>query len=501
MSVTSLRIIDRNSGPVRPAGDFVLYWMIAARRPVRNFGLERAVEHARELQKPLVVLEALGCGHAFACDRTHRFVLDGMRHNRAAFAKKAVLYHAYVERRRGEGRGLVAALARHACVVVTDEFPCFELPRFVERAAEASPVRLEAIDSNGLLPLRAAPKAFARAVDLRRFLQRELAPHLERLPRRDPLARVELPKLAELPRAITKRWPDASDALLAGDAAVLSALPIDHEVGIVERTGGTRTAERELACFLDQRLDRYPEDGRHPDRHGTSGLSPWLHFGQLAAAEVFARLMKREGWTPDALGEERKGKREGWWGVSAPAEALLDQLVTWRELGLNTCWNREHPERYETLPNWAQESLAAHERDPRPERYSLAQLERADTADEIWNAAQRELRATGIIHNYMRMLWGKKVLEWSPSPREAHARLFHLNDRWALDGRNPNSISGISWIFGRHDRPFGPERPIYGMIRYMSSDNTRKKLRLREYLERFGDAGRQRELFESGSSR
>jgi deoxyribodipyrimidine photo-lyase len=149
-------------------------------------------------------------------------------------------------------------------------------------------------------------------------------------------------------------------------------------------------------------------------------------------------------------------------------------------------WHRADYDRYESLPAWALATLGAHASDPRPQLYSLAQFEAGDTHDPIWNAAQRELVETGRIHNYLRMLWGKKILHWSASPREALEIMIVLNDRYALDGRDPNSYSGISWVLGRYDRAWGPERPVFGKIRYMSSAATRRKLRLNAYLQRFG---------------
>jgi deoxyribodipyrimidine photo-lyase len=179
------------------------------------------------------------------------------------------------------------------------------------------------------------------------------------------------------------------------------------------------------------------------------------------------------------------GSREGWWGLPASSEAFLDELVTWRELGYNFCHHRRDWGTYGSLPAWARATLAEHARDARPEHYTRAQLERAETADPIWNAAQRELLAEGRIHNYLRMLWGKKILEWSASPRTAFATLVELNNKYAVDGRDPNSNSGISWIFGLFDRPWGPERPIFGTVRYMSSAATRRKLELADYLARW----------------
>ena len=175
--------------------------------------------------------------------------------------------------------------------------------------------------------------------------------------------------------------------------------------------------------------------------------------------------------------------------MSAGAEAFLDQLVTWRELGFVFCRYVEGYARFETLPDWARATLEKHARDPREHVYELADLEAARTHDELWNAAQRELREEGRIHNYLRMLWGKKILEWTRSPREALEIAIRLNDRYALDGRDPNSYSGILWCFGRFDRPWAPERPIFGSVRFMSSANTARKLDVGAYLARHGEPG------------
>ena len=204
MKVPALRINAVNAAPVRGDGEFVLYWMIAARRRRANFALQRAVEWCRELGKPLVVLEALRCDHRWASARLHAFVLAGMRDNARDFAAAGVTYHPFVEQRRGAGKGLLASLGARAAAVVTDEFPCFFLPAMVRAAGAQLPVRLEQVDGYGLLPLRAAERVFARAVDFRRFLQRTLPPHLREGPAADPL-RGQLPPSRPLPAAITRR--------------------------------------------------------------------------------------------------------------------------------------------------------------------------------------------------------------------------------------------------------------------------------------------------------
>ncbi|MBZ0232296.1 MAG: hypothetical protein K8M05_08075 [Deltaproteobacteria bacterium] len=204
------------------------------------------------------------------------------------------------------------------------------------------------------------------------------------------------------------------------------------------------------------------------------------------AHQVIHRVWRDADWDPSRIAPRATGKREGWWGLPRAAEAFLDELFTWRELGLGFAFHRpDDHDRYESLPVWARASLDAHAGDPRPVGYDPATLEAARTHDAIWNAAQTQLVREGRIHNYLRMLWGKKLLEWSPSPRAALAALVHLNNKYAVDGRDPNSYSGIFWTLGRFDRPWAPERAIFGVIRYMSSDAARRKLDLAAYLARY----------------
>jgi deoxyribodipyrimidine photo-lyase len=206
----------------------------------------------------------------------------------------------------------------------------------------------------------------------------------------------------------------------------------------------------------------------------------------VSSHQVFHEIAANEGWSTDSLASKVNGARHGWWGMSENAEAFLDELITWREVGFNMCALNPDYDQYESLPQWARDSLEEHESDPRPHLYSLEELAESKTHDEVWNAAQTELRETGRMHNYLRMLWGKRILEWSPTARDALDAMVELNNKYAVDGRDPNSYSGIFWVLGRYDRAWGPERPIFGKIRYMSSANTLKKLRMSDYLARFG---------------
>lgn len=485
-SPQALRLRALNDRPERADARHVLYWMTAARRPGWNFALQRAVRIAERRKLPLVVLEPLRAGYRWASPRHHAFVLQGMRDNAAAFAERGVAYHAYVEPEPGAGRGLLAALAKDAACVVADDWPCFFLPRMVEAAARALDVRVEAVDAAGLVPYRAPDALFPTAYAFRRWLQKNLRPYLAEPPLPDPLDGATFPRDAALPRGIESRWPRASEALLRADAKALARLPLDAEVGVVaSRIGGHVEGRRVLADFVRTRLPRYAEERSEPASGASSGLSPWLHFGHVSVHEAFAAVTERERWTPAKLAATTAGKKEGYWNLAPSSEAFLDELVTWRELGLNFGARRADHDRFESLPDWARATLELHAKDAREHVYTRDELENARTHDPLWNAAQRELRREGVIHNYLRMLWGKKVLEWTESPRAALEVLIELNNRWALDGRDPNSYSGIFWVFGRYDRPWAPERKVFGSIRYMSSQNTARKFDVEPYLARY----------------
>ena len=489
------RVQVLNEKPINIDGDYVLYWMIAARRLHYNPSLQYAVNLANELGKPLLVFEGVSTRHEFASNRIITFMTQGLLDNIEQFNAQKVRYIPWVSTPLQSGAGLLETLASHACAVVTDLFPTYH-PKYVTNQVKSRlNIQFIAIDGNGLLPLSIGGKAFPTAHAFRRHMHDHFANHWEMIPEENPIppghdlwisdekfnsiiekSGVELTPFEWLWRV--------SQGGSIGESA-LTALDIDHEVASVNSFyGGHSSARVRLNRFMEEGLDRYHTNRNDFIKPAVSGLSPWFHFGHISTTEVVLRILQREGWDPSFIDKSRRGSRSGWGGLPEPVETFLDQIITWRELGFNFAYYREDHTSIESIPDWAKKSLDLHRSDPRP-NYTFEQLEAAETDDELWNAAQRQLTRLGIIHNYLRMLWGKRILEWAPSPEIAAEWMIRINDRWALDGRDPNSYTGIFWVLGRHDRAWGPERPIFGKIRYMSSANTARKLKVGPYLMRW----------------
>jgi deoxyribodipyrimidine photo-lyase len=450
-----LRVLS--TGTPGHRGKAVVYWAQAARRATSNAALSLAIAEANARRLPLLVYEALRVDYPFASDRFHAFVLEGARGEAAAYRARGAAYAFFLPRSVDEARGVVAELARQADLVVTDESPSFIFSAQTERAARASPCPVWAFDDSCVVPL----SLFAKE----QYAARTLRPRMARaLP--DWLKPIEEPTCAAGPARLELPFAPL-DLDAASLPALLASLPIDHTVGPVAAfPGGSAEARARLEGFVARRLARYPEQQSHPDDAARSSLSPYLHFGMISPREIALRV--RSSTAP-----------------LASREAFLEQLLVRRTLSFNLA--RENPSHRSlaALPSWAAQTLARHEGDPRPQLYAREQLEAAATADPVWNAAQRELLATGIIHNYVRMLWGKRVIPWKRTAVEAFDDLVYLNDRYALDGRDPNSYASILWCFGKHDRPW-PERPVFGTVRTMSSEAARKKLRMEGYLARWG---------------
>ncbi len=481
MSYNQARLRRLNEAKTNPAGAYVLYWVQAYRRLDHNHALDYALRCASEVRKPLVVFEGLRLDYPWASRRLHRFVLEGMRDMAAAAATLGLSYWPYVETPQQPARGLLRKIADRAALVVTDDFPCFVVPGQSAALARQTKAPVVAVDGNSIVPLSLLGAAVGAAAHLRPRIHKAFAEawgyRATRRPAVSPAARepVEAPFEVWDPGRLEES---------------LDSLPLDRSVPEVPGTvGGSRAAKARLREFLKKRLAGYAENRSSPtgpaEGHA-SGLSPYLHFGHIAIEEVAEAVLATTGdFRPEELRIHNRGKREGYFSDDADVNAFLDEALTWRDVGFQWHWTRradtESLER--ALPGWAQATLRAHADDKRTHVYTPEEWEAGATHDPLWNAAQRELVTTGTIHNYLRMLWGKKVLEWSRTPAEAYQALVHLNNKYALDGRDPNSYTGILWCFGLFDRPWAPERPVLGVLRYMSSDNTARKFKLGSYYE------------------
>lgn len=453
------RTVLANDQP-RRHGEYVLYWMQSTQRLEENWALRGAVRLADRLALPVLVYQGLDPTYPYASDRTHTFVLQGARALAQRADQAGLPYRFALRRRRADDRRVVDRLAARAACVVTDHYPTAGVWQRTARLARRVACQVIAIESVGVVPAGAIPGEEVAARTIRPKLMRDLAHWLEPVADRAPRRAMPASVLASLDA-------DFVDLARVDLPAAVAACDIDHAVGPVDIEGGLAPARARLAAFLRDGLARYDERRREPaDEHGSSRLSRWLHFGMLAAGEVVRAA--RAAHDPE----------------SSPVTAFLNEMVVWRELALNLCLRNPRYDQLAALPAWVRRSMAAHAADPREVVYPLTVLERGDTGDDLWNAAQHELVRTGTMHNAVRQLWGKTLLVWTADYAEALRALLHLNDRWALDGRDPNSYAGIQWCFGKFDRPF-PERPVWGTIRPMSLARARAKYDAGAYVARW----------------
>jgi deoxyribodipyrimidine photo-lyase len=436
---------------------YVLYWMQIFKRASHNLALNFAINAANERKLPLVVYEGLKYYYPWANDRLHTFILEGVEEKRREFAQQGIRYLFYLQRHERDPRDTVARLAADAALVVTDDFPCFIIPEHNRRIAARAPVPVYAVDSNGIVPLSKFDKEEYAARTIRPKIKRLLPDYLEspstpEVQRRAPKLKVDCPE-------------ETRDTGAENIPRLVASCAIDHSVTPSPLYhGGTRNGRARLKHFVENILPRYDELRSKPGIDGSSRLSSYLHFGFLSAHEVVA-----------AVGESD--------APQAAKEAYLEEVIVRRELGYNMTRFNPHYQTLDALHDWAKRTMNDHAADPRPAILPRAQIESAQTYDALWDATQRELLRTGEIHNYARMLWGKKVIEWCATYAEAFELLEHLNNKYALDGRNPNSYAGILWCFGKHDRAWGPERPVFGKLRYMTSQSMARKFDARKYIE------------------
>ncbi|PYS98798.1 MAG: deoxyribodipyrimidine photolyase [Acidobacteria bacterium] len=448
------RVVQLNDAETNDNARYVLYWMQMYKRTSHNHALTFAIRKANALDQPLVVYEGLKYYYPWANDRIHAFILEGVEEKRREFERLGIRYVFFLQNGKSSPKQTVARLAEDAACIVTDDYPCFIIPEHNRRIAELATIPVYAVDSNGIIPMSKFEKEEYAAYTIRPKINKLLPNYLKPFDEeRVNITSVDLE--VECPDTIV-----VTDDI----ASLIAECDIDHSVKPSEYyRGGTANGRARLRKFVEDILPNYETARSKPDRDGSSRLSSYLHFGFLSPLEVAVAVH----------------------GADAPQSAkdsYLEELIVRRELSFNFTRHNSNYDSLASLPAWAQKSMRGHVEDERQFNYSLEQLENGETHDDLWNAAQREMAVTGEMHNYVRMLWGKNVIAWSPTYEIAFETLVHLNNKYCLDGRDPNSYAGILWCFGKHDRPW-MQRPVFGTIRYMTSGSTGKKFDSKKYIE------------------
>ncbi len=432
------------------SGRYVLYWMQQAQRASFNHALEYGIERANELDKPLIVLFCITENYPSANSRHYRFMLEGLDDAAKKLSERGIR----LVFKKGEPAEAAADLSEEACLAVTDCGYTRTQRKWRDSASSLMRCPFIMVESDVIVPVE-------RASEKEEFAAHTIRKKINRL-RKEYLTRVE-----EIP---VRR---DSLNLLIDREGVFAEVPSLGELKEIDRRvsesrfykGGAYQAEKLLEEFIGDKLRHYAEQRNDPNRDNLSKMSPYLHFGQISSAYIALKVLEHGG--------------EG-------VEEYLEELIIRRELSMNFVHYNPHYDTFEGLPDWVKKTLIRHAGDEREYEYDYEAWEAAETHDPYWNAAQKEMMITGKMHGYMRMYWGKKILEWTSGPEEAYRILIRLNDKYELDGRDPNGYAGAAWCFGKHDRAW-KERPVYGKIRYMNDRGLKRKFDADAYVRRMNE--------------
>jgi len=427
---------------------YVLYWMQSSQRVEYNFALAYAISKANKLKKPLIVFFGVTPSFPEANLRHYNFMLEGLQETSSALQEIGV---GLVLLNKSPEIGVVE-LSRDSCLTIVDKGYLRTLRQWYRYAAKNVDCPFVQVEDNVVVPVdETSGKEEYSARTIRPKILDKTHRFLSRLatakPAKDSL-NLEIDSL------------DVNDI-----KGVTTALNIDDSVGKTSLfKGGWREADRLLTGFIENKLPDYPKLRNDPTLDYQSNLSPYLHFGQISP--VYIALIILDSNAP----------------IEAK-EAYLEEMIVRRELAVNYVQHNENYDNFNGLPEWAKRTLWSHRNDPREYLYNLKELEKAETHDPYWNAAQNEMRITGKMHGYMRMYWGKKIIEWTETPEIAFNTALYLNNKYELDGRDPNGFAGIAWCFGKHDRPW-KERPVFGTVRYMNQNGLRRKFDADKYTQK-----------------
>ncbi|MHC4592077.1 MAG: deoxyribodipyrimidine photo-lyase [Planctomycetota bacterium] len=429
-------------------GKYVLYWMQQAQRAKCNHALEHSIRRANDLGLPCVAVFGITQRFPEGQERHYAFMLEGLRETKGELAARGVQLVVRLQ----PPRDAAVDMAEDAALLVTDCGYLRVQKAWRRRVAARVKCLTEQVEADVVVPVRTASNREEYAA---RTIRPRVQEHLERF----------LVPLEQTPATRDSLGLRFRGIGLGDVHGIVSKLRVGRQARRVHSfRGGTSEAERLLADFVARKLRNFASRRNDPAQDFVSHMSPYLHFGQISPLAVALRVRE--------AGAAR-----------ANVDAYLEELIVRRELSMNFCEFNTHYDSFDALPDWATETLRKHTADKRPYRYSERQLERAETHDPYWNAAQREMLLTGKMHGYMRMYWGKKIMEWTDNPREAFRIALSMNNRYELDGRDPNSFAGVAWCFGKHDRPWR-ERDVFGTVRYMNARGLERKFDMNAYVSR-----------------
>ncbi len=433
------------------SGNYVLYWMQESQRAEHNEALEFAIQQANEQALPLVVCFGLHDDYPEANLRHYTFMLEGLQETAAALARRGIR----LVLRRGQPAQVALELGKDAALIICDRSYLQPQRAWRAQVAENIECQLIQVECNVVVPVEIASNK-------REYAARTIRPKLHKQIDRF-LVDFNTTALDHPSTDLTLAGEDLTDL-----PALLSALNVDRSIGAVSHlfTGGLNAAKQILDAFLAEKFNHYQEDRNQPQTNTVSHMSKYLHFGQISPVYLAQQIRNARGDVPEA-----------------EVDAYLEELIVRRELAMNFVYFTPEYDKYSALPEWSRKTLAEHRDDPRPHRYTRQQMEDAETHDRYWNAAMREMRLSGYMHNYMRMYWGKKILEWCNTPEYAYQSALAINNRYFLDGRDANSYTNIGWVFGLHDRPW-QEREIFGKVRYMSAKGLERKADMAGYIDK-----------------
>jgi len=426
---------------------YVLYWMQASQRVEFNFALQYAVRKANEYNAPLIVFFSLMDNYPDANIRHYKFMLQGLNQTQRSLLDhniKMIIHH-------GPPVEGCLSMSKNARLVITDMGYLKHQRAWLNSLARKCPCQLIQIESDVVVPIRiVSNKQEYAAATIRNKIKKHL-PHF--------LKALKFEKINVSSANLDFDSFDISDTQKA-----LQKLNIDKTVPTVDDyIGGASQAKKLLKIFISQKLANYDKLRNDPNKDSLSNMSPYLHFGQISPVHI-------------ALEVARSAK--------ASSDAYLEELIIRRELSMNFVFYNEVYDDFKSLPGWAKQTFKDHEKDERKYCYTKLQLENAKTHDIYWNAAQNQMVQTGKMHGYMRMYWGKKIIEWTKTPETAFKIALYLNNKYELDGRDPNSFTGVAWCFGKHDRPW-KEREIFGKVRYMNDAGLKRKFDADEFAQKF----------------